>query len=347
MQICKRCVLPETFPNITFDDKGICSVCNAYDVRREKEQNQVFQSQQELKSYLHELKDPKSRYDCLVALSGGVDSCNTLIQMIEYYELNPLGLHINHGYEPKTGQENVQNLCDYYDVDLIIYRRDHEFMKKLWKYTNLSNMKGFTSCFFCGSQLYANALQVADNFGIKLVFNGYSKGQGEVITVSQHADHARSMFSDLINIININDPDFLPQFLASQSIFSKHIAVGTKKDIENAEPDKILVFPFYFFDFNVQDKETLVKACKERFDWKELETSWPARTTNCEMIWLNSFMEFQRHGYTEYHEEYSCMIRAGDITREQAIQDLKFNPPPGLLERLAKDIDLDLSAIKH
>ena len=60
------------------------------------------------------------------------------------------------------------------------------------------------------------------------------------------------------------------------------------------------------------------------------------------MIWLNSYMDLKKRGYTHYHDEYSTIIRAGEMSREQALKDLELQPPEGLLERLAKEIDFQL-----
>jgi hypothetical protein len=60
------------------------------------------------------------------------------------------------------------------------------------------------------------------------------------------------------------------------------------------------------------------------------------------MNWINNYYDFKKRGYSNYHAEYSVLIRKNEMTREQALKDLEFHPPEGLLEKLANDINVIL-----
>lgn len=60
------------------------------------------------------------------------------------------------------------------------------------------------------------------------------------------------------------------------------------------------------------------------------------------MIWLNTYADLKKLGYSNYTVEYAELIRRGEITREQALSDLEFNPPKGMLETLAEGVGLNL-----
>lgn len=62
-----------------------------------------------------------------------------------------------------------------------------------------------------------------------------------------------------------------------------------------------------------------------------MKLTYHKRTTNCEMIWLNTYFDLKRKNYSVYTEEYATFIRKVEITREQA-----------LLEQLSSDICIDL-----
>ena len=55
---------------------------------------------------------------------------------------------------------------------------------------------------------------------------------------------------------------------------------------------------------------------------------------------ITSHTTHTRHKYTTYHDEYSTLIRKGEMDREQALNDLKFDPPEGLIELLKKDVGI-------
>jgi len=345
MQVCTRCVLPETFPGISFDENGVCSYCNAYTVKEEAEAGHHFTNEEEVKVALKKYKDLNRKYDLLVPLSGGVDSCFTLIQIVERFGLRPMVFHSDHGWDDPQATRNVENLCKELDVDLVIWKNDLKFMRKLFKYFNESEEYDVSPCYPCGNMLYLNGLELADNFNIPLVINGYSKGQAAMM---HDKDKAQGWYGKMIEVIlERGDQDFFKKFTKKWERLNKQVIYQSREDLEKpVNLDKILFIPFFVFKFYKTDKEELQRICKERFNWQPLKMSYPARTTNCEMIWLNSYRDLNKRKYTHYHDEYSTLIRAGEISREQALEDLELNPPAGMLERLAEDIDVDLEDLK-
>lgn len=91
----------------------------------------------------------------------------------------------------------------------------------------------------------------------------------------------------------------------------------------------------------------LRKECEELFDWKPIATTYPSRTTNCKMVWLNTFVDQCKLGYSMYDEEYAAIVRSGEISREQAIKDLEFIPPMELIKELASEVGTDIYLFKN
>ncbi|KJS66547.1 MAG: hypothetical protein JL50_11465 [Peptococcaceae bacterium BICA1-7] len=340
--ICNKCVLPSVFPGTEIDEKGQCSYCRDgkyVDIVKEND----FMDENHLKECLQKYIKSGARYHALVPLSGGVDSSSVLIDLVTKYKLKVLGFHNDHGYEDEIAKRNVTNLCKALDVDLIINQHDISFMKKLWRYTNASKVKGLSSCFVCGGVLYANAVDMADKFHIPLIINGYSKGQALMMA---NKDNAIDFWEEMIEEFQ-QDEVFFNEFMERQRPMSKQKVYLSREDLEApVKPNVILVIPYYIFKFNKTDKEVLKNKCMEVFEWRQMNTSYPGRTTNCEMVWLNTYMDLKRMNYTMYHEEYASLVRKGELTRSQALADLQFNPPEGTVQRLAKEIELDIDVFK-
>jgi len=344
MTVCARCVLPDTYPDIAFDDQGVCNFCREYESVEKRDAGRHFKNEQELIACLQKYRHPAQRYDVLVPVSGGVDSCSALINIVEKFKLRPLVFHNDHGFDNLVATDNVKKLCKLLDVDLLIWQYELGFMRKLFKYFNQAAVKDLSACHVCGNMLYINALEAADRFGIKLLINGYSKGQAAFI---QGKEKARQLLAMLIDIV-AHDSEFLERLTEKYRFLEKQRHFLSKEDLEApVDPQKIMVIPFYIFKFYQNDKEELKRICRNRFDWQQMEGSYPSRTTNCEMIWLNTFVDLKKSGYSLYQDEYSTMVRAGDFSREQACLDLAFDPPGGLIERLAQEIDLDLTRIEE
>ncbi|MCI0470429.1 MAG: hypothetical protein L0Y73_02095, partial [Candidatus Aminicenantes bacterium] len=306
MKECTRCVLPETFPGITFNEAGVCNYCLAYEAGEEEKADGSFPDEISLKKALEKYKDLNRKYDLLVPLSGGLDSCFTLIQIVETFKLKPLVFHSDHGWDDPTAARNVEKLCRELDVDLLIWKNDLKFMRKLFKIFNESDELDVSACYACGNMLYLNGLELADNFDIPLVINGYSKGQAAMM---HDKEKSQDWYGKMINtILDSGERDFFEKFTRKWDMLKKQVIYKSREDLEKpVDPEKILFIPFFVFKFYQTDKEELKRICRERFDWQPIDVGYPARTTNCRMIWLNSYRDLNKRNYTHYHDEYSTL----------------------------------------
>src|SRR5690349_2011362 len=68
IRYCTRCVMPETKPDILFDDRGVCSACRNFERRVEVDWDARMQ---ELQDVLARYRSPdRSNYDCIIPVSG-------------------------------------------------------------------------------------------------------------------------------------------------------------------------------------------------------------------------------------------------------------------------------------
>jgi tRNA(Ile)-lysidine synthase TilS/MesJ len=344
MKICTKCILPETYPGISFDENGVCNFCKEYEVTR-KEGKAHFQNEDELKNYLYKYRNINKKYDVLVPLSGGVDSAHTLIKVIRQYNLRPLAYHNDNGYEHEIAVNNAKKLCKALDVDLVITQPGSTFIKKLWKYLHECNVYGLPSCYVCANIIFINAIEVADHYQIKLVINGYTKGQAQVMKDTVMGVNMLKAMHKITR--DRGDNEFYEEFIEKFEKLSKVISYNAKEDLGKAvNTENILVIPFFIFKFNKTDKEMLKSEIRKVFDWEHIPYSFPSRTTNCRMNWLNTYIDRIKVGYCSYDIEFAELIRTGEITREQALEDLVLTPPEGMVEKLAGEVGVDLNSIK-
>ena len=73
MKRCTSCIIPETYPGIEFNSKGICSLCRQTD-EKDRFLSSVHKMRRELEKIISEVKARNEKYDALVAFSGGKDS---------------------------------------------------------------------------------------------------------------------------------------------------------------------------------------------------------------------------------------------------------------------------------
>ena len=114
---CRRCLIPETKPDIFFDDEGVCSACRHFEARAEVDWDA---RRRELEQVLERYRSTDgSNYDCVVPVSGGKDSTTQTIRMLEL-GMNPLCVTATTDELSEVGRRNIENLKSL-GVDFLEY----------------------------------------------------------------------------------------------------------------------------------------------------------------------------------------------------------------------------------
>jgi N-acetyl sugar amidotransferase len=126
IRYCVRCVMPDTKPDLYFDDEGVCAACRSIEARKEIDWGQ---RKQELLAILERYRSQSgSNYDCIVPVSGGKDSTFQTIRMLEL-GMNPLCVTATTDKLSPIGRRNIESLknlgVDYIEVTVnpVVRRR--------------------------------------------------------------------------------------------------------------------------------------------------------------------------------------------------------------------------------
>ncbi len=114
---CKRCVMPDTKPDLCLDEHGICNACRSYENRQKVDWDVRYQ---ELVQLLDKYRKPGgNNWDCIVPVSGGKDSTYQVIRMLQL-GLNPLCVTSTTCDLSVVGRNNIENIkrlgVDYIEV---------------------------------------------------------------------------------------------------------------------------------------------------------------------------------------------------------------------------------------
>lgn len=132
-QVCTRCVMDTSASDIVFDSQGVCNYCTQFLLRSKDVIHQnTTDKQAEMAAFLAKVKaDGKGKpYDCIVGVSGGVDSSWVLLQVVNY-GLRPLAVHMDNGWDSELATRNIANLVKALKVDLHTYTIDDAEYKLL------------------------------------------------------------------------------------------------------------------------------------------------------------------------------------------------------------------------
>jgi N-acetyl sugar amidotransferase len=160
-----------TDPDVKFDEKGVCNHCKRYD---EKAKGRLFvddAGRQKLNKLINEIKNKgkNKKYDCVIGLSGGVDSTYVAYQ-VKKLGLKPLAVHFDNGWDTDIAKANIKRTLKKLEIDLFRYVVDWDEFKDL----QLSFLKGSVPDAELPTDhgILAILYKVAIKKGVKFVFTG-------------------------------------------------------------------------------------------------------------------------------------------------------------------------------
>lgn len=173
-QICNCCVMDTTDEDIIFDLNGVCMRCNEYKERIEPTWNHGKGHEKELEQLTTAIKKSGEgkEYDCILGLSGGLDSSYMLHLAVKEWGLRPYVYHIDAGWNLLVAEENIQKITDKLGVELHIEKLDWEEMREMqlaWFRTGLESLDVPQDHAFI-----AVIDKLAGKLGIKYILNGYN-----------------------------------------------------------------------------------------------------------------------------------------------------------------------------
>jgi len=304
---CSKCILPEDFPNIQFDDKGVCERCNQFYNEILPNWPQREDAKRELNKIVEAIKNNgKNReYDCILGLSGGFDSSYMLHLAIKELGLRPLVFHVDGGWNSELAVHNINVMIDKLGVDLYT------------QVINWEEMKDFQLAFFKSGvphidipqdhAFIATLYNFADKYKIKYILNG-----GNIST--ECVQYPLKYYYYGTDMLQIND--IRKRFGANKmetypfsSIFRHKIYLRYFRGVRVIKPLNYLPYT----------KEKAMKILQEEYDWKPYpQKHFESRFTKFfEGYWLP-----ERFGFDPRRVQFSSLILTGQMTREEALKRL-------------------------
>jgi N-acetyl sugar amidotransferase len=303
MQICNRCVMDSSDPTIHFDEKGNCNHCN------DLIHLLVDQSENGLQSIIQKIKSQKTHptYDCILGISGGVDSCYTAY-LLKKEGLNPLLVHLNNGWNTPISNGNVEKIKTALQLDLEEFKFDltefHELQRAFLR-SHLLDLELPTDL-----AIPAVLHQVAKKHGIKYIVSGGNfSSEGILPTIwGYHSMKDMKLYKHIVKKFSKVSIQNTPTF-------------GLWDEFKYKFFHKIkTVYPLNTFNYN---KEEARQFLNHEFGWeyyggKHYESLYTG-------FW-QAYMLPKKWNVDYRKATYSSLICSQQMTRDQALELLK-NPP--------------------
>src|SRR3990167_3346082 len=131
-QMCTRCVMDTSDPEIMFDEQGVCSHCHHFDNYIKPSWFPNDEGRRRLEMIVEQIKrEGKGKeYDCILGLSGGADSSYLTLKVKEM-GLRPLVIHVDAGWNYEVAVQNIEKVVTYCGYSLYTHVVNWEDMKNL------------------------------------------------------------------------------------------------------------------------------------------------------------------------------------------------------------------------
>lgn len=317
--ICSNCVMDSTDRKITFDSSGVCDHCNTFYSKIRpfwKTGNEGKEIALEVAKKIRE--DGKGKdFDCIIGMSGGIDSSYLTYLAKEELGLRPLVFHVDAGWNSQEAVHNIERIVDGLGLELYTEVINWEEMRDL----QLSFFKSGVPHIDTPQDhaFFATMYKFATKYGVKHILTGGNYST-ECIRNPIEWMYYQSDSIQIKDIHNKFGETPLESFPLTNILWHK-IYLPYIKRIK-------VIRPLDWFDYN---KEEATQFLIDRFGYQKYpQKHFESRFTKFyESYWLPI-----RFGYDTRKVQYSSLILTGQMTREEALEKLK-NPPydPESLDR--------------
>lgn len=318
-------------PDITFDQNGFCNHCTHYFAITSQLSYRGSESQTTLDSLIKKMKiaGKNSKYDCLIGISGGVDSCYTAY-IAKKMGLRILTTHMDNGWNSEPAVNNIKYIVNKLNLEYESYVLDWEEFKDLQlAFLKASVPEAETPTDIA---ILAALHRIADKNNIKYIISGGNYATEGILPKSWHYDA-----KDLRYLKSIHSR-FGKRKLKSFPTFS-FFRESYYKFFKGIQ----MVYILNYLPYSKKDaRETLEKELGwKNYGGKHHESFYTK--------FIQSYLLYEKFGIDYRRATYSTMICTGEMTREEALSEITKSKPYDSnlilrdIEYLCKKLDIQVS----
>lgn len=314
--MCTRCVMDTSASDIRFDEHGVCNYCTDF-LRKSGHiiHADPATKQGQLDAFIERVKreGKGKRYDCVVGVSGGVDSSWVLVRVVEL-GLRPLAVHMDNGWNSELAQNNIANLVQGLGVDLYTHVIDWPEYKAL--------MQAFFDADVIDVELlYDNAMlavnyQQASAHGVKWILSGSNQAT-EGMSIPEDWKWIKHDQRNIKAIAKAHGDVRIRTFPS----------IGTLQYVWAEFVRRIKWTPILnLMDYNKFDAMRVLQASHgyKPYPYKHYESIFTR--------FYQGYLLPRKFGVDKRRVHLSTLVITGQMAREDALADLEGIPYPSLAE---------------
>lgn len=320
-QLCSRCVMDTSDADITFDSDGVCNHCHEFDAHAARMWKPGPEGEADLAVLVERMKKAgrSHEYDCIIGLSGGLDSTYLALKMAER-DLRILAVHVDAGWNSEIAVYNIERTVQHSGLDLFTYVVDWEDMRNLqvaYFRSGIANLDVPQDHVF-----FATLYQQAVKQGIKHVLNGGNLATEGIFPKSWHGPAL-----DRRNLLAIQakcGTEKLTSSYTTVSFFNYYIMYPYVRRIVAVRPLNLMPY----------DRANVLNELTDTIGYK------PYGRKHGESLFTRFFQNHvlpYRFGFDKRRPHLSSMVVSGQLTREDAL--LQLEAPLYEPDDLARDME--------
>ena len=292
-------------PDIVFDKDGISN--HYHYAKKELDYYKSINQKKALDNIVSKIKN-NQKYDCVIGLSGGIDSSYLLYYMVKNFKINPLVVHIDAGWNTEISQWNIENLVKKLDVDLYTHVINWKEMRDL----QLSFLKSNTANQDIPQDhaFFSKLCEVMIQENIKYLLTG-----GNLVS--------ESILPQSFGYTAM-DKKFL------KSVHKKYGSIKLKEFPTMSFLKYYLYVPYFFgikkfrpLDLISYDIKEAKKILMEEMSFKEYGKKH--NESHFTKFFQNYYL-YKKFGMDKRKAHFSSLIVSGKMSRENALEILKEKP---------------------
>lgn len=310
---------------IQFDEKGVCNYCKTALENKELVYFPGEKGKEKIDALVRQLKkEGKGKpYDCMMGISGGLDS--SYLAMLGYrWGLRILGVHVDDGFDEDVATENIQKLCNACHIDLVTITPDAEQYNDLTRAFFLAEVPNVAMP--QDNILFACLYDYAKKYHIKTFLSGGNFALESILKRSEPVNvYDMRNIRDIHRKFGTKPMDKLPFLTNYQRVFDRYLhGINSKR-------------PLNYIDYN---RERAIQELKDfcGFQYYEMKHCENKLTKLIQLYWLPL-----KYHNDKRHSHFSSMIVSGQMTRDEALEELK--KPLYNKESMERDIEIVLQKL--
>lgn len=321
---CSRCVLPETFPFISFDHEGVCSYCRSFRPRY-KHLEPAAAKKSFIESLQHYRGDGKSP-DVIVAFSGGRDSSYGLHLIKKEFGLTPITFTYDWGIVTDLARRNVARICGQLGIQNILVSADirkkrDNIRKNVAAWLRQPDL-GMVPLFMAGDKHFFTVVNaIKRQTGIRLDLwcaNPYENTDFKAGFCGVAPDFTKKR----VDYLSFGRKARLAAHYAGQFLTNPAYLNSSLWDTAGA------FFAYYFeprrdffilFESMIWDEQEVNDVLLRTYDWELAPDSPSTWRIGDGTAPFYNYIYSTAHGFSEFDTFRSNQIREGVMTREQAL----------------------------